>query len=139
MTSSIYLAFLFGSYAFVVALAMIINQRRFVTMMIALIESPALVFLTGVLVLMGGVSVIYFHNIWTLDWRGILTCLGWVAAIEGILMIIVPERLIGFAKMILYKSKVIFVLAITYLAIGAYFISRAAFQLTAFQLEGFRI
>lgn len=129
MTSSVYLALLFGSYVLVVSVSMIWNRRRFVNMMKDFIENSPLVFLTGVLVLMGGVSVICFHNIWTPDWRGALTFIGWVAAIEGALMILVPEPLSRFAKTILSKPSILFVLGITYLAIGVFFIFSAVIQL----------
>ena len=129
MTNSVYLALLFGVYVLVISFSLILNQRRFVNMMTDFIESPPLLFLTGVLVLMGGISVICFHNVWTLDWRGALTLIGWIAAIEGALMIAVPDPLTRLAKAILNKPSIIFILAIVYLAIGVFFIASAVIQL----------
>jgi len=127
MTSSTYLALLFGTYIIAVAIPMIWNQKRIVGMMEEFIDSPTLIFLTGVLALIGGISVICFHNIWTADWRSVITLFGWIAAIEGLLMMMVPGPLIKFAKNVLAKSPLISVLGFAYLALGAYFISRAAF------------
>jgi len=126
MTSSTYLALLFGTYIVAVSIPMIWSQKRLVEMMEDFIDNPPLIFLTGVLVLIGGISVIYFHNIWTADWRSLITLFGWVAAIEGVLLIIIPAPLIRFAKSILTKSPLISVLGFAYLALGAFFISRAA-------------
>jgi len=125
MTSSTYLALLFGTYIIAVSIPMIVNQKRLVGMMEDFIDSPPLIFLTGVLALMGGISVICFHNIWTADWRSLITLFGWVAAIEGVLMIVIPDPLIRFAKSVLAKSSLISVLGLAYLALGAFFISRA--------------
>jgi len=127
MTSSTYLALLFGTYIIAVSIPMIVNQKRLVSMMEEFIESPPLIFLTGVLVLIGGTSVICFHNMWTADWRSLITLFGWIAALEGVLMIMIPGPLIKLAKSILSKSPLISVLGFAYLALGAYFISRAAF------------
>lgn len=125
MTSSTYLALLFGTYIIAVSIPMIANQKRLISMMEDFIDSPPLIFLTGVLALMGGISVICFHNIWTADWRSLISVFGWIAAIEGVLMIVMPAPLIRFAKSILTKSPLISVLGFAYLALGAFFISRA--------------
>ncbi len=126
MMSSTYLALLFGTYIIAVSIPMIWNQKRLVSMMEDFIDSPPLIFLTGVLALIGGISVICFHNIWTASWRSLVTLFGWIAAIEGVLIIIMPEPLIRLAKSILTKSSLISALGFAYLALGAFFISRAA-------------
>lgn len=125
MTASNYLALLFGIYILAVSIPMITSQKRLVSMMDEYIESPPLIFLTGVLALIGGISIIFFHNIWTADWRSVVTLMGWVAAIEGIVLIAFPDPLIRFAKSILNKSPLISVLGFAYVALGAFFISRA--------------
>lgn len=125
MTSSAFLALLFGTYIMAVSIPMIVDQKRIIGVMQELIDSPPLIFLTGILVLVGGMSVICFHNIWTADWRSLVTLFGWVAAIEGVWMITWPQPLIRFAKSILKQSPLISVLGFIYLALGAFFISRA--------------
>ncbi len=127
MTSSTYLALLFGIYILAVSISMIANQKRLVGVMEGFVESAPLIFLTGILALLGGVSIICFHNIWTADWRLLITLFGWIAAIEGILLITIPEPLIRFAKSILRKPTLMSALGFAYLALGAFFISRAAF------------
>jgi hypothetical protein len=125
MTSSTYLALIFGAYITAVSIPMIWNQERLVNVMSELVGNPPLVFLTGILVLIGGTSIIAFHNIWTADWRLIITLMGWVAAIEGALMIIAPSPLIRFAKHMLTKSSMLLFLGFFYLGIGVFFLSRA--------------
>jgi len=125
MTSTTYLALLFGTYIISVSIPMICQQKRLVSIMEDFIESPPLIFLTGILALSGGFSIVYFHNIWTADWRSLITLFGWAAAIEGVMMIMWPEPLIRFAKSILKQSPLITVLGFIYLTLGAFFISRA--------------
>jgi len=125
MTSSSYLALLFGVYVLAVAIPMIFNPKRLVDMMHQLLDSPPLIFLTAIAALIAGISVISFHNIWTPDWRGLITFLGWAAAIEGVLLIIAPGMLIKVSRKFLSWPKLIPVLGAFYLALGAYFVSRA--------------
>lgn len=125
MTASNYLALLFGTYILAVSIPMIADQKRLVGVMKDFIDSPPLIFLTGILALIGGMSVICFHNIWTADWRSLITLFGWIALIEGVLLIMMPGPLLRFARLILKQSPLISVLGFAYLALGAFFISRA--------------
>ena len=129
MSSSVYLAFLFGSYIFVISASMIWNRSRFIETMTDVLESRSLIFFTGILVLMGGVSVVCFHTVWALDWRGLITLIGWIAVIKGTLLIILPEPLIAFSKGALRKPSTVLVLGVTYLAIGSFFIVNAIIEM----------
>ncbi|MEP3655651.1 MAG: hypothetical protein ABJO36_12210 [Litorimonas sp.] len=130
MTSSAYLALIFGAYIVAVAIPMLWNPMRLVSLMDDLIESPPLIFLIGVLAMTGGLSVIAFHNIWfvevwCIDWRVFITILGWLAAIEGALLIIAPGPLLKIARKILHNSNALLIFGFIYLCLGAFLISRA--------------
>lgn len=124
MTSSTYLAMLFGTYIIAVSIPMIWNQKRLIGIMQGFIENPPLIFLTGILALFGGVSVIYFHNIWTPDWRSLITFFGWAAAIEGVLMLSFPASLLKLATSALKKPNLMLVLGFLYLGLGIFLVSR---------------
>ena len=127
MTSSSFLALLLGAYILCVSVPMIWSRDRLVVMMEQFIENGPLIFITGVLALMGGLSVVYFHNIWTPDWRGLITFFGWIAAIEGALLIAVPGPLMALAKAILKQAALMRILGIVYFLLGVYLLSRLSF------------
>ena len=54
------------------------------------IANRALIFLTGVLALLAGVAIINVHNVWEPDWRVIITVLGWLLVLRGIMLLVVP-------------------------------------------------
>jgi len=125
MTSSTYLALIMGAYISAVSIPLIWNQKRLVGVMYELIDSPPLVFLTGILALISGISIIAFHNIWTVDWRVIITIIGWLAAIEGALMIIAPDPLVRFSKYILSKYALLLFAGFIYFGFGIFLLFRA--------------
>jgi hypothetical protein len=54
------------------------------------IGSRALIFITGVLALLAGLAVVNAHNLWVLDWRLIVTILGWLLILRGIMNLVFP-------------------------------------------------
>lgn len=123
MTTSQFLALLFGGYILVVSLGMILNRQSFVSMMEEFMDDRPLMFLTGILALAGGLSVIAFHNIWAWDWTGLVTLFGWAAAIEGALLIIAPAPLVRFAKSMIASKRLVIVLGPVYLLLSIFFLS----------------
>jgi hypothetical protein len=54
------------------------------------IANRALIFLTGVLALLAGVAIVNVHNVWVPDWRVIVTVLGWLLVLRGIMLLVFP-------------------------------------------------
>jgi uncharacterized membrane protein len=49
------------------------------------------VFLSGVVALFAGVAMVIGHNVWELNWRGLITLLGCAAAAKGIGLMAFPD------------------------------------------------
>jgi len=88
---SIYLAKLIGPVILVVGVALLVNQQVFREIAREVLASRALLFISGVLSVLGGVAVILAHNLWVADWRLLITLLGWLAAITGAVRLLAPE------------------------------------------------
>jgi len=52
---------------------------------------PTTVFLNGMILFIVGLVVARFHNIWTRDWRLIVTLFGWLLVIAGFLRMTFPD------------------------------------------------
>ncbi|MEM9591178.1 MAG: hypothetical protein AAF967_07545 [Pseudomonadota bacterium] len=87
MQSSIFLAQLMGPVILAAAISLFINGERQVAMAREFLESPSLIYLSGILLMTAGLAVVLAHNVWVLDWRLIITLLGWLAVIGGTLRI----------------------------------------------------
>lgn len=50
-----------------------------------------LVYLSGVLLFIAGISIIRSHNIWVLGWQTSLTIIGWLAILLGLIRMFFPN------------------------------------------------
>lgn len=51
---------------------------------------PGLTFLNGVLLFVGGISIIRVHNFWGRSWTILITLIGWLTVLLGLLRMLFP-------------------------------------------------
>jgi hypothetical protein len=119
LASSIYLAKLIGPVALAVGLALAFNAATFRAMANEFLTSHALIFVSGFLTLVAGVAILLAHNVWTADWRVIITLIGWLAIITGAIRLIAPERAAAFGRPMLQKPHTLQIGAAIWLIVGA--------------------
>lgn len=89
MDISIFLARLWGSYFVIFGLLFIITRQLGKT--IEMTDDKSFVISTGYISLLMGLVTVILHNVWVLDWRIVITVLGWSTVIKGIQKIGFPE------------------------------------------------
>ena len=98
MQTSVFLARLIGPVMLVVGLAVFANQRAFRDMAEEFLASRALLFLSGLLIMPMGVAIVLTHNVWTADWRVLITLFGWLHLLRGIITVLLPAQAMEFAS-----------------------------------------
>ena len=92
---TVFLAKLIGLSLIGFSLAMLTHKTAGVATMTALIHQSTFVFIFGSVALVAGLAVVLSHNRWS---GGVLpvviTLLGWVILIRGLLLLFLPESLI---------------------------------------------
>jgi len=91
MQPPVFIARLMGPYFVVAGIGMLLNQDAYAAMIAEFVHSNALIFISGVLSLPAGLAILNVHRAWTADWRVIITILGWLAVIGGIVRIVLPQ------------------------------------------------
>ena len=91
MQTSIFLAKLIGPVMIIVGLAVLINQDEFRKLSQEFIGSRALLFLSGLVMLPAGIAILIVHNVWRLDWRVLITILGWLITISSAIRLLAPR------------------------------------------------
>jgi hypothetical protein len=91
ITTSVFLARLIGPVFVAVGVGLLINFPAYQAIVADFLRSYALVYVSGVIVLVAGLAIVNVHNIWTRDWRVIITILGWLMTIGGIIRIVAPR------------------------------------------------
>ena len=96
MQRSIFLAKLIGPLLAVIGVALVFNADFFRLMAGEFLKSYALIYLAGVLTLGAGLAIVNTHNEWTGDWRVVITILGWLFVISGVIRIVFPRTVEAF-------------------------------------------
>lgn len=104
MDRSSFLARLFGPTFVAVALGMLINLGMYEGMIAEALHFGTLFYLSGLLSLLAGLAIVNLHNRWQLEWRLIITVLGWLMTIGGIIRIVLPKVAIAIGSTI-YSSR----------------------------------
>ena len=118
MSISIFLARLIGPVMALVGVSLLVNEAAFRKMAQEALRSPALIFFTGMILMPVGLAVVLSHNVWALDWRVIITLLGWVAVISGALRVFAPNRAMNVGKKIAESQSVHNAAAAFWLVVG---------------------
>ena len=91
MATSIFLAKLIGPIALVIGLALLFNGAVYRAMTQQFLDSYALIFLAGMLTIAAGIATVLSHNVWSADWRVIITILGWLWIVCGAVRLDAPQ------------------------------------------------
>jgi hypothetical protein len=119
MELSLLLAKVIGLILMLVAVALLINRKN-VNLLFSIYRHPEAVFLTGFLETVLGIVFILSHNVWTMDFRGIITVVGWILLVRGVGRILFPSRVTGMLKKFKKMQSVVAPLLIFVFLIGAY-------------------
>jgi hypothetical protein len=93
---TIFLAKLIGLYCIVIAVAMSIDKPATVNAIVALVGSPPLVFLVGLIVVAAGLAMVLSHNVWRGSALAVaVTLIGWLTLVKGALFLFTPAPAAG--------------------------------------------
>ncbi|AYG64517.1 hypothetical protein [Rhizobium jaguaris] len=120
MERSLFLARLLGPTFVAVALGMLLNLGMYETIIAEGLHSGILFYLSGLLSLLAGLSIVNLHNRWQVDWRVVITVLGWLMTIGGTFRIVLPQVAIAVGSTIYGGRASIVVAALTTGALGAF-------------------
>ena len=91
MGNSVYLAKLIGPVMLAVAAGLFANGKHYRTMAEEALRSTILIYLTGLISLTAGLAIVLAHNVWVPDWRILITLLGWLAVLSGVVRVVHPQ------------------------------------------------
>ena len=121
MSTSVFLARLIGPVMLVIGLAVFANPRGFREMAEEFMASRALMFLSGFLIMPAGLAIVLTHNVWTADWRVLITIFGWLNVIGGALRLFGPLFVVKAGHAMLNKPYFTLVAAAIWVVLGLLF------------------
>jgi hypothetical protein len=97
MEISIFLAKFWGGLFMILGLMSI--GANFLGRVIKISEDKTITVSTGYITLLLGLATVVSHSIWVMDWRIVITLLGWTTLFKGITKSIFPEHVSKKAQM----------------------------------------
>lgn len=84
---TIILAKIFGLYLLGVGIALMLNPERFTRIYKEMVRNESILLLGAIFALIFGAFIISVHNIWIWDWPVLITVLGWISLIKGLMLL----------------------------------------------------
>jgi ABC-type amino acid transport system permease subunit len=118
MELSIFLAKVLGLYLVIVPSAVLLNRKQLPRLIEEFSTNLALSILSGFIALVLGLLLVVSHNVWSADWRIIITILGWLSLAKGGLRLFFPEKIQSLATISARPWWT--VVLVMFLVVGAY-------------------
>lgn len=124
METSLLLAQLIGALFVIVGLGVLINPDHYGEMIRNFIKNAELYYFSGAISFLIGLSIIQFHNLWVLDWRVVITVIGWLALIKGALRIVLPAIGSEVGHALIFKRQSIYLMGAILFIFGVWLCSK---------------
>ena len=120
MTTSRFIARLVGPVLVVISIGMLANGAQYRAIFDEFLKSPALIYVAGIMGLLGGLAIVNVHNSWAREWPLIITVFGWLAIVSGTVRTVAPQVVESIGATMVAQPWFVMGLAILFLAIGGF-------------------
>jgi hypothetical protein len=120
MATSKTIAGLIGPTLVAIAAGMLLNLGSFPAIAEQVSRDPALILVSGILLFVAGLAIVRAHNLWTGGWPVLVTLLGWLAVLGGLVRILFPTQLAALAAGLGQSTGLIVTAAVSLLVLGAF-------------------
>jgi uncharacterized protein YjeT (DUF2065 family) len=119
MDASIFLARMLGLFFLVMGVGIVAGMQNYRDMAEEFLKSRALIYVAGLLAFLPGLAIVLTHNVWTGDWRVIITIFGWLGLVGGAFRLLFPTQVRGIGNAMLKNGQALRVAGIGIVVIGA--------------------
>lgn len=124
MDTSVLIAKIIGIIYLSFGVGLLLNQNFYKKELPKLLENTSYLILGGFIAIIIGALVIKNHNYWVKNWTVIITIIGWIALIKGVLLLAFPTLISTYKKIfdstIFYKiiGPIVLILGIIFIYLG---------------------
>lgn len=118
MSISNYIARLIGPLFLIMGLGMVVESDTVRALSQEFLSNLSLIYLAGMLALVAGLAIVNAHNLWVADWRVLITILGWLSVIGGIVRLLFPGKVQALGTGLVASPHAMIMGGITVLVIG---------------------
>lgn len=121
MTRTVFLARLLGLYCLIIALALVAHPQASLSTLEAMVHSPDILLVTGVMAVLGGLAMVIGHNVWSGGARAVVvTVVGWVVLLKGLIVLLLPMEAVVAWYDLLHIEQGFYLYMLLTAVLGAY-------------------
>ncbi len=120
MEPALTIARLMGPVLAIIGIGMLTNGVVYRQMASQFLTLYPMIYLSGVLVLLAGLTILNRHHAWTRDWRSLITAVGWTFTCAGTFRILAPQFVTYVGGTILTHGGFFVGAGIVLLALGGF-------------------
>lgn len=120
MTNAELIAGFAGPLLIAVAAALLVNRRTVANPITGTLNGPEFIFFSGIFTLLAGLAIVRAHNVWAAEWTILVTILGWLCIVGGVIRIIWPERVTTLRAAMMRSENSVTAWALVSLLLGAF-------------------
>lgn len=102
-----------------IGVGMLFNMDYYKKMFSKMYEEVTAMYVGGFAAVVTGFTLVTYHNVWTKDWTVLVTIIGWLALIKGILLLAFPKQFQSLSAPMIQKGTG--TISIIILALGLIF------------------
>ena len=118
MPAATLIARLIGPLFAALGLGMLLNATFYAAAVGEGAHSPVLIAISGMATLVAGLAILNAYHAWTADWRVLVTIIGWLFIIAGLIRLIVPKLAETLAPAVYSGPAALMVAGVIVLIIG---------------------
>ncbi len=122
MDTTLFLAQIMGVYFFVSGVGILMNPERIKNAMGDIKQSYIIPYFDGVIALIVGLLIVLSHNIWDGLLTSLVSLVGWISVLEGVLMLTFPQKTISAMIQKLMGANLGRFMGVVLVVVGLYFI-----------------
>lgn len=122
MQPAVFIARLIGPVFLAIGLGIFLNGPFYQALVNEAVKSPTLIYFSGLIALVPGLAILNVHRSWSGGWRVIVTIIGWLMVIGGLIRIVLPATTTALAADLYAKPATLLIAAAIMLIVGAYLI-----------------
>ena len=93
MQSALFIAKIIGPIYVVFGVGLVLNPKIYQRVIQEFLNAYAIRYLAGFLALVFGLLIVQVHNVWEFHWAVVITIMGWMGIIKGVLLTVFPDTM----------------------------------------------
>lgn len=116
MDMSIFFAKFLGLYLLIIGALLLFRKPQMILMVQSV--TPAAIFFSGLLAILFGLFIVILHNVWVMNWKVLITLIGYLALVKGVIRLFMPETIKRVMMKTVQSGLAYAVMIIVILALG---------------------